>query len=93
MSPSDADDNAIQDALRKLFNAQVQEQKKDQTGIVVVEDQGHQGTELRISAGPQGISFSSDFSPFKYNIRFRVQDQAFKLKLKSVQFKSTSIKQ
>ena len=37
--PSDADDNAIQDALRKLFNAQVQAQNRDQSETVAVEDQ------------------------------------------------------
>ena len=37
--PLDADDNAIQDALRKLFNAQIQEQKKEQTETVAIEDQ------------------------------------------------------
>ena len=37
--PLDADDNAIQEALKKLFNAQAQEQRRDQTETVVVEDQ------------------------------------------------------
>ena len=37
--PLDADDNAIQEALKKLFNAQVQEQRRDQTETVAVEDQ------------------------------------------------------
>ena len=39
--PSDADDNAIQDALRKLFNAQVREQIRAQSETVAdaVEDQ------------------------------------------------------
>ena len=35
--PSDADDNAIQEALRKLFNAQVQEQIRDQSKSDAVE--------------------------------------------------------
>ena len=33
--PSDADDNAIQDALRKLFNAQVREQIRAQSETVI----------------------------------------------------------
>ena len=39
--PSDADDSAIQEALRKLFNAQnqVQEQKRDQSETSAVEGQ------------------------------------------------------
>ena len=37
--PSDADDNAIQEALMKLFNAQVQAQDNDQTVSVAVEGQ------------------------------------------------------
>ena len=37
--PSDADDSAIQEALMKLFNSQVQEQVRDQTESDAVEGQ------------------------------------------------------
>ena len=37
--PSDADDNAIQEALMKLFNAQVQEQVRDPSESDAVEGQ------------------------------------------------------
>ena len=37
--PSDADDSTIQDVLMKLFNAQGQDQVRDQTKSVVVEGQ------------------------------------------------------
>ena len=37
--PSDADDNAIQEALMELFDAQVQEQVRDQSETVAEEGQ------------------------------------------------------
>ena len=37
--PSDADDIAIQEALKRLFNSQVQEQVKDQTASDAVDGQ------------------------------------------------------
>ena len=62
--PSDADDNAIQDALRKLFNAQT----RDQTDTVAVEDQAirAQSSELvqalkaSVAAQIKSVQFSSD---------------------------------
>ena len=39
--PSDADDSAIQEALMRLFNAQVQEQVRDQSESVAVEGQAN----------------------------------------------------
>ena len=90
--PSDADDNAIQDALRKLFNAQVQEQIRAQSETVsdAVEGSGLAGHKrsVRISTGPQGtelrISTGSRHqseirsSSVQIQFRVRVQVQAFK---------------
>ena len=96
--PSDADDQAIQEALIKLFNAQVQDQKQSET--VVKEGQAirakrssPQGTDQALKAQTEQalkasvsdkIQSSSDFSP-------RVQ--AFKFRFSSVQASCTSIKQ
>ena len=38
--PSDADDSAIQEALIRLFNAQIQEQVRDESESDAVEGQG-----------------------------------------------------
>ena len=90
--PSDADDQAIQEALIKLFNAQVQDQKQSET--VVKEGQairakrsGPQGTDQ----GRQGSSFSFRFNSVQFKFSPRVQ--AFKFRISSVQASCTSIKQ
>ena len=57
--PSDADDSAIQEALMKLFNAQVQEQVRDQTVMQLkARPQGKVRAEFSFRSGPQGIRFS-----------------------------------
>ena len=87
--PFDADDSAIQEALMRLFNAQVQEQVRDLSESDAVEGQASRAKR----SGPQGIRFSQrsvQFSLVQFN-QTRVRAQAFKIS--SVQNQCTSIKQ
>ena len=80
--PSDADDNAIQDALRKLFNAQVQEQIKAQTETVsdAVEGQASRAKRLVEDQALKAQSLESVQA-----LKASVRDQ-----ISSVQFSSES---
>ena len=90
--PSNADDSAIQEALMKLFNAQV----GDETESVVVEGQASRAKRsdenqaLKASDSVRDQFSSVQFSSVQFrSVRVRVQA----LKTRSVQFKCTSIKQ
>ena len=78
--PSDADDNAIQDALRKLFNAQVQEQIRDQSISDAVEGQA---SRAKRSVEDQALKAQSSESV--QALKASVRDQ-----ISSVQFSSKS---
>ena len=80
--PSDADDNAIQDALRKLFNAQVQEQIKAQTETVSDPVEG-QASRAKRSVEDQALKAQSSESV--QALKASVRDQ-----ISSVQFSSES---
>ena len=80
--PSDADDNAIQDALRKLFNAQVQEQIKAQTETVSDAVEG-QASRAKRSVEDQALKAQSSESV--QALKASVRDQ-----INSVQFSSES---
>ena len=77
--PSDADDEAIQEALKRLFNAQ--DQGQIQSDSVSVKRSGHQGTELRFRSGRQGKEYSSGpqgdrVRQNSVQFRIRVQDRS-----------------
>ena len=80
--PSDADDNAIQDALRKLFNAQVQEQIRAQSETVSDAVEG-QASRAKRSVEDQALKAQSSESV--QALKASVRDQ-----ISSVQFSSES---
>ena len=73
--PSDADDEAIQEALKNLFNAQCQSQCRDQSDAV--EGSGHQGIRIsfQIRSGPQGRQFSGPQGIRPSSVQFRIRVQ------------------
>ena len=80
--PSDADDNAIQDALRKLFNAQVQEQIRAQSETVSDAIEG-QASRAKRSVEDQALKAQSSESVQALKALVRGQ-------ISSVQFSSDS---
>ena len=78
--PSDADDNAIQDALRKLFNAQVQEQIRAQSETVSDAVEG-QASRAKRSVEDQALKAQSSESVQALKASVAAQ-------IKSVQFSS-----
>ena len=80
--PSDADDKAIQDALRKLFNAQVQEQIRAQSDTVSDAVEG-QASRAKRSVEDQALKAQSSESV--QALKASVRDQ-----ISSVQFSSES---
>ena len=91
--PSDADDQAIQEALIKLFNAQAQDQSETvaEEGQAIRAKSTDQALKAQTRTGHQGSSFSFRFDPVQFKFSPRVQ--AFKFRISSVQANCTSIKQ
>ena len=80
--PSDADDNAIQDALRKLFNAQVQEQIRAQSETVSDAVEG-QAVRAKRSDSESDQALKAQSSESVQALKASVRDQ-----ISSVQFSS-----
>ena len=86
-APSDADDSAIQEALMRLFNAQVQEQVRDQTESVAVEGQA---SRAKRSVEDQALKAQSSVSDQALKAAGSVRDQISSVQSSSVQPESES---
>ena len=85
--PSDADDSAIQEALMKLFNAQVQEQVRDQTVSDAVEGQA---VRAQSSVSDQALKASVSVRDQSSSVQSSsVQPESESKTSRSVQFKTS----
>ena len=84
--PSDADDTAIQEALMKLFNAQV----RDQSESVAVEGQA---VRAQRSVEDQALKAKSSVQALKASVSDQISSVQSESKINSVQDRCISIKQ